>query len=266
MSYRKYRYYLASIWKLLTGMKPAPGILRTFLWPSAAREQTIELRKSGYRFITRGVMDIWAVKETFLDRFYERFSTSVGDGWTVIDIGGGIGDFTIFVASQNPKNIVYVFEPTPNSFQLLGENLRLNRIDNAQVFPQAIWSQDGELLIDTTVGEPGQFISKSIEPNGDWGSDKVLVPSITMESAFEAAGLAHCNLMKIDCEGAEFEILFNTPSSVLECVERIILEYHDNLTEYTHTDLVSHLSEQGFAVKTYPNEVHDYLQHHHNPT
>jgi FkbM family methyltransferase len=259
MSLRKYRYYLTSIWILLTGMKPVAGIIAAFLRPTAAKEQTIELRGSGQRFKTRGVMDIWSIKETFLDRFYERFSTSIGEGWSVIDIGGGVGDFTIFAASQNPKNSVYAFEPTPSSFRVLQENLDLNQVKNAQAFPQAIWSQEGQIVIDTTVGEPGQYISKEIGPRASMENSEVLAPAITLEQALEITGLAHCNLLKIDCEGAEYEILFNSPSTVLERVERIIMEYHDNVTKYTHADLAEFLKERGFAVKVHPNDVHDYL-------
>jgi len=259
MFYRKYRYYLDSIWKLLTGMKPVASVLLTFLRPSAAKEQIIQLRGSDLRFKTRGVMDIWSIKETFLNRFYERFSTKIGDGWTIIDVGGGIGDFTIYAAARSPKNTVYAFEPTPNSFKVLQDNLHLNQIQNAEVFPQAIWSNNGQIVIDKTVGEPGQYKSKKIDQPSDLKANEVLVPCITLEQALEATGLARCNLLKIDCEGAEYEILFNTSSSVFERIERIIMEYHDNVTKHNHNDLIKFLTAHGFAVKTYSNDVHDYL-------
>lgn len=264
----KYTYYLSSIWKLLTGMKPCTGVVQAFLRPAKPGLQTVELRKSGLRFKTRGVMDIWSLKETFLDRFYEKFGVSIGEGWTIIDIGGGIGDFTIFVAAQHPKNVVYAFEPTPESFALLQENLELNRIQNAQIFPQAIWSEDGQVMIDTTVGEPGQFTSHAAQdlpastpapgPQSTAAAGKLVAPSLSLAQALEATGLGHCNLLKIDCEGAEYEILFNTPDAILGRIERIIMEYH-NVGEYTHVDLERFLRSKGFAVKTYPNYVHDYL-------
>ncbi len=64
-------------------------------------------------------MDVWSVKETFVDRFYERYGAPVGEGWTVMDIGGGIGDFSIFAAYDKPSNQIYAFEPYPGSFTLL---------------------------------------------------------------------------------------------------------------------------------------------------
>jgi FkbM family methyltransferase len=256
--FKKYSYYFASLWRLITGMTPVPGIVWAFIRPGISKEQVIKLRQSGLRFKTRDVMDIWSIKETFLDRFYEKFGTSIGNGWTIIDIGGGIGDFTIFVAAQHPKSVVYTFEPTPGSFTILQENIQLNNINNVQTFPQAIWSEGGRVVINTATGQPGQFTSQSTEhPAANDG--QIPVPSLSLEEAFEITGTGLCNLIKIDCEGAEYEILFNTPDEILNRVERIVMEYHDNQGTHTHTDLEDFLKSKGFAVKSYPNYVHSYL-------
>ena len=34
--------------------------------------------------------------------------------------------------------------------------------------------------------------------------------------------------MKIDCEGAEYEILYNTPKEYLDKINSITMEYHEN--------------------------------------
>lgn len=256
MSLRKYSYYLASIVKLMTGIKPWPRVLKVFLRLSAPELQLIELRDSGLRFQTRGVMDIWSVKETFLDRFYERFGTTVGKGWTVMDIGGGIGDFTIFAAHRNPENMVYAFEPTPQSFALLQENLHLNGVNNVQAFPEAIWSENGTLAIDTSIGEPGQFTSHQVEGLTSAKDGQVLVPSISLADAFSHLGDGRCDLMKMDCEGAEYDILFSAPDEVLERIDRLVMEYHDSVTSYTHKDLAAFLTQKGFQVESFPNFVH----------
>lgn len=256
MTVRKYTYYVGSIARLIGWVKPLPQVLKTFLRlsPPGARQQ-IELRGSGARFYTRGAMDIWSVKETFLDRFYERFGMRLQPGWTVVDIGGGIGEFTIFAALAHPDNKVYAYEPTPDSFALLQENLRLNRVNNVQAFAEAIWSENGTLTLDMTVGEPSQFISYAgAEPQVQNG--KVVVPSISLTEAFARLGITRCDLLKLDCEGAEFAILFNTPDETLSRIERIVMEYHDSPTEYTHRDLAKFLQSKGFQVETFTNWVH----------
>ena len=168
MTSKKYPYYLASIWKLLAEMQPRLYILGLFLGIPAEGGQVIELSKSGIRFRTRGVMDIWTIKETFLDRFYEKFGTPIGDGWTVVDIGAGIGDFSILAAVRHPKNMVFAFEPNRDSCSLLLENLKLNQVSNVRVYPEAIWSHSTELAIDTSASEPGQYKSRPIGEVRSW--------------------------------------------------------------------------------------------------
>lgn len=268
MGLKKYPYYLKSIIELLGNVRPVSTVWQIFLARFAPnnRQNTsgylIRLPRQKVKFKVRGVMDIWSVKETFLDRFYERYGTSVGAGWVIVDIGGGIGDFTTFSASAHPSNQVFAFEPTPESFNLLQENLAQNQVANAQGFPQAVWSVEGSLWMDTTTGEPGQYVSNS----GKQGVTETVaavggvnVPCITLAQVFERLTITQCDLLKLDCEGAEYMILFSTPEEALNKIQRVVMEYHDNITEYTHKDLVKFLAERGFTVKTVQNVVHDYL-------
>jgi FkbM family methyltransferase len=249
----KYTYYLSSVYKLLTGIKNWPLVVRVFLKIAPPSPYRIELRKSGLKLKARGIMDIWSIKETFLDRFYERFGVRIEDGWTVVDIGGGVGDYTLLAALATPHGKVYAFEPFPESFALLQENLAANHVANVQAFPEAIWSQAGALKIDSTLGEPGQFISRSTDTQAERSTQ---VASISIADAFARLEITHCDLMKIDCEGAEYPILFNTPDEVLGHVQRIVMEYHDNLTRYTHRDMQEFLASKGYAVRVTPNYVH----------
>jgi FkbM family methyltransferase len=256
MSVGKYAYYFTSIFTLLSGIKPRPLVLKLFLGAKPSENPVIELTKSGLRFRTRSAMDIWAVKETLLDRFYERCGFPLQDGWTVIDIGGGIGDFTTLAAHCHPHSRVFAFEPTPSSYALLQENLQANGITNAQAFPAAVWSSDGEVTIDTGLGEPVQFTSQAVQASN---SGSVIVPGYSLETVFAKTGVDRCDLMKLDCEGAEYEILFRAPDNVLVRIDRIVMEYHDNAGPYTHRDMERFLTEKGYTVKVYPNIVHQYL-------
>ncbi len=255
----KYSYYLSSIYYLLTGIRNWPLVVRIFLKIAPPGPYPIELRQSGLRLKARGIMDVWSIKETFLDRFYERFGTAVADGWTVVDIGGGIGDYTLFAARADPHGKVYAFEPYPQSFALLQENVAANHAANVQAFPEAIWSQAGAVQIDSKLGEPGQFISRSTDdPSGgpSAGGSSTQVASISLAQAFERMAIVQCDLIKIDCEGAEYPILFNTPDEVLERVRRIVMEYHDSVTKFTHRDLQAYLESKGYAVRVVQNYVH----------
>ena len=255
---RKYSYYFFSIFKLLFGVREWLLILRLFLGLMPDGVYSIQLRKSGAKFWVRKAMDIWSVKETFLDRFYEMYGTKIDDGWKIVDIGAGIGEFTIFALLGYPKNFVYAFEPYPQSFNLIKDNLTANGITNAQVFPEAIGAETGTLVLDLSNGEPLQI--QSFKP-GTYSIQKGVleVPSFSLEDAFNHIGLEHYDLLKLDCEGAEYEILFHTSTSILGRVERLVMEYHNNVVTYSHQDMVEFLRNMGFMVRTYPNYVHSNL-------
>jgi FkbM family methyltransferase len=202
-------------------------------------------------------MDIWTIKETFIDRFYEKFGAPVRDGWTIIDIGSGIGDFSIFAAANFPGTTVHAFEPAPDSYDLLLENLSINNIRNVNAFPFAVWSSTDSLVLDTSQPEPGQYTSRSKNGAGSAGDDLV-VSCLSLEDVFEHTGTSICNLLKIDSEGAEYPILLNAPGSILDRIERIVLEYHEG-PEFTHKDLERFLTGEGFSVRIYPNYVHSHI-------
>jgi FkbM family methyltransferase len=258
MNLVKYKYYLASIWKLWTGIEPRSQLIRLFLGLSGNQPQVFHLSGQDVCFKTRSAMDLWTVKETYLDRFYEKFGTPIGDGWTLVDIGGGIGDFSILAAKRHPTNTVYVFEPTLESYNLLLENLRINDVANVKAYPYAIWGDSRNLVINTFPGEAVQYTSRPV--GYDTGLDQgLVVESLSLEEAFEHTGLAHCNLLKIDCEGAEYSIILNTPDAVLNRIDRIIMEYHEFEEQHVYGELVDFLIRKGFSVKTIPNYVHAYL-------
>jgi FkbM family methyltransferase len=256
---RKYTYYLFSIFELLIGFAQPFLIIGIFLHRSKPGTKTIRLRKSGLQFRVREAMDVWSIKETFLDRFYEKYGYPVQPDWKVIDIGAGTGEYTIFAsrALSQPSGQVYAFEPFPQSFGLMQENLQLNDLKNVHIYNDAIGAENGELVLDLTGGEPLQFQSRDHGPEAD--EKNLRVKALSLETALIQLGLETCDLLKLDCEGAEYPILFGAPRAVLDRFQRIVMEYHDNVSQYTHQDLVRFLSERGFQVESFPNPVHPHL-------
>jgi FkbM family methyltransferase len=254
---RKYQYYFLSILELITQFTPLPRILGLFTGVKGNGTCIINLRRKRLRFEVRSAMDVWSIKETFIDRFYEKYGCPVMDGWVVMDIGGGIGDFSIFASHGFPANKVYAFEPYPGSFNLLVGNLNRNHITNVQAFQEAIWSISGKLALDTSTGEPVQFISREV--GIETVNNKINVPCASFQEIMDRMGIQHCDLLKIDAEGAEYAILFNTPDVALEKIDRIVMEYHDAITSYTHIDLVRFLEAKGYRVNAVENVVHPEL-------
>ena len=245
-------YYLSSIPSILGQVENWAGLIGVLFH----KQPVIKLR-NGCKFKLRSLMDVWIVKETCLDRDYESHSVHIRDGWTVIDIGAGIGDFAIYVAREHPNSHVYACEPFPESFALLQENLKLNEVENVIALEVAIGAKSGPMTLATT-GESVQHTTTHSPVSGKARS-AIQVQGLSLDDLFQTNGLTHCDFLKMDCEGGEFEILFNASQATLERIRHICLEYHDGFTRFSHTDLVDYMEQKGFQVRTAPNPVHSYL-------
>ena len=253
----KYWYYLRSVWTLLTGLESRFLVIRIFTGLAGPGVKTIRVRRGDVSFKVRGKMDVWSIKETFLDRFYERYGFVIQPGWTVLDVGGGIGEFGLFAAHAEPGTQVFAFEPFPESFALMRENARLNDVANVHLFEMALGAESGASMLDLSSGEPLRFQSQA--PADSATTRQIKVTASSLRDALTLIGVVDVDLIKIDCEGAEYDILFSADRTVLDRIHRIVMEFHDGVTVYAHTDLVRFLEEAGYVVDTFPNPVHSSL-------
>ena len=245
----RFLYYLASILTILRGMRPRGAVLRLFLGLPVALPLEIRL-PDGLRFRVRTRMEAWLLKETCLDGDYER-DAPLEDGWTIVDVGAATGDFAVHAAARCPRGVVHAFEPLPEAFGRLEEHVRVNGVGNVRAEAQAIAAREGHLALYTVTGLAGQHRTAG---DGSVAAGRpVAVRATTLSRVFERHGIARCDLLKLDCEGAEFEILLSAPDDLLARIARIVLEYHDHVTAHTHEDLAARLAERGFRVRTRPN-------------
>jgi len=251
---RKYGYRLRSIWTMLAGFDRPLQTLAIFTGRASEGTSVLGVRGTPHRFEVRGAMDTWCVKEALLDRLYERFGFTIEPRWTVMDIGAGIGEFAIAAAGSATQGRVLAFEPFAPSFRLLERNVVLNRIVNIEVFNEAVTGQTRSLGLDVSSGEPAMF--ESVDLITGEGNDRVPIVSAALGDIVRRLGIDRLDLLKLDCEGAEYDILLNSPPDVIEQVQRIVMEYHDQTTDHTHVDLEQFLVGAGFEVEAFPNPVH----------
>jgi FkbM family methyltransferase len=249
-------YYLQSLFLMVFQVHNWLTLLPLFLRKPNGRESMLRLKHPPVVMWVRSAMDAWSVKETFLDAFYTRYGIPVENGWKVVDIGAGIGDFAVYAAWSRPQTVVLAFEPFPGSYRLLAKNLSANHLTNVEIFPMAVWGSGGDLLLDLSSGEPLQIASIA-STNGDARSAKIAVPAVTLQSLVDQHQLDCIDLLKLDCEGAEYEILMKTPASILKKIERIIMEYHDLNETANHKVLSAFLESQGYRVRLTHNFVHE---------
>jgi FkbM family methyltransferase len=244
----KWLYYLKSGVSILAGVRSRGAVLR-LLAGRPAQPVVVELT-DGSRFRVRSFMDLWIIKETCLDRDYERDLPGLGEDWSCIDIGAGLGDFSVCLARNHPGRRIAAFEPFRESYELLLENTRLNGTANVRAFPLAVAAADGPLTLQTDTGVAVQHSTAAA------GGASLVVEGVSLEEALRRTGFDRCDLLKVDCEGGEYDIFFHAPDPVLRKIVRIVMEYHDECTEYSHTQLADFLRDRGFLIRLRPNPVH----------
>ena len=254
MLFSRWLYYLSSIPTLFTGIKNWQMMLKVFLGLPVPKPILIEL-KNGLRFHVRTPMDIWVLKEACLEHQYEAASVAIEENWNILDVGAGLGDFAVSVAKEHPRSMVYAYEPFPESFALLLENLRLNQIENVKAIPQAIGAQTGLLQLHAVSAEAVQ--QTTVAPVT--GGQAIQVQSIALDDVLTDLHLTHCDYLKMDCEGAEYGVFLNASPATFNQIDRICLEYHDGVTSHSHDDLVHLFELNGFQVDCTNNPAHSDL-------
>jgi FkbM family methyltransferase len=158
-------------------------------------------------------------------------------------------------ARRCPRTQVYAFEPFPESFALLQENLALKGVRNARALQCAVTGgRTAGASLYTGAAEAVRHSTAMV--NGGGAAGTIATASTTLDEIFEDHRLTRCDFLKIDCEGAEFDILFQASARTLGAVRYIALEYHDGVTAYSHRDLVRFLHDRGFRVRRRPNPAH----------
>jgi FkbM family methyltransferase len=195
-------------------------------------------------------MDLWMIMETYVRSDYEVHGPRIGKDWTIIDIGAATGDFAILAAQRSLQNKVYAIEPYTESFNMLTNNIRLNKIEN--IVPVKIAISDKK-EVSLKINE------RNLGNNGEYGQDKIHTiksPAMSLEQLFKQYQINHCHLVKCDCEGAEFEIFNNLNKGVYQKIDNIVMEYHLFDPSFKLQQLINNFEQHGFQIKISSNPVH----------
>lgn len=165
-------------------------------------------------------------------------------GNIVVDIGAHIGGYAVYAAKLGARVIAY--EPMPKTYELLVKNLELNRCGNVRAYNAALSSSTGIITLNT---DADGTILTSIYHDASF-PHKVAVPSVSLHEAFRRNKLKHVDVLKLDVEGAEYDILLNAQPADLRKVQTIIMEFHDHLSHgHNRHELTKFLHHHGFVVR-----------------
>ena len=141
---------------------------------------------------------------------------------------------------------VIVYEPTSENWRMLVDNIALNELESRIVAVNEAVGDSGTLKLNVDVD--GQEIHSSAY----WYPDapKREVPSITLDELLDAHELTNVDLLKVDCEGGEYDIISHASDGALARIERFTMEWHlvGDATERLRTAMVERLTDAGFRM------------------
>jgi FkbM family methyltransferase len=158
--------------------------------------------------------------EIWIDKLYTPKGYEAARGDIIIDIGGNIGVFAAYAAVQNSNVKVFSFEPFPANAEYFARNIKESKLSNVELTDKAIAGHGGT----RTLLVSDSWLTHSLA-EADVVPDSVQVECIALNDVLDKVG--YCNLLKIDCEGSEYEIFENASAQTLRRIEKVVCEFHD---------------------------------------
>jgi len=231
---RHFPRVLANIWGL-RHFRHSLALAGCYLSRTCPKGLCVETRRGGRIQLTGDEDDLVTVLVVMGRQDYG----SIPMGGVVFDVGAHLGAFTLHAIWQGARK-VYAFEPDPKLFATLLQNVRNNGLDKqVEASRHAVVGSGPDEVVYYAEGNASGHIGQPGEQAGG-----LLVPAHSLAAILGDPRIPVVDLLKLDCEGSEYGIIFDTPDPVWERIAAIRLEFHKGRAE----EIGARLQRLGFQL------------------
>jgi FkbM family methyltransferase len=165
----------------------------------------------------------------------------------IIDAGAHIGLATLYFKIKYPNSHIIAFEPNPNIFPLLEENILYNNLKNVELHNTALGKK--EEIRDFYIDSSGRdWFSTAGFTKDSWKHIQSTTSIKVKTEVLSKYIQKDVDLLKMDIEGAETEVIEELErTNKLECIKKILLEFHP-IDKRNYKKIVQILERNNFKV------------------
>jgi len=166
------------------------------------------------------------------------FEDEIPPNATVYDIGANVGYYSLLAGVLvGSGGKVYAFEPLPRNVNYLHKHVTLNHLKNIEIIEAAVSDKSGKAFFDLSASSAMGHISQT-------GSIEVQL--VSLDKLLEKGELLPPDYMKVDVEGAEYEVLKGAMTALDRYHPILFLDTHQR---EAHRPAITLLQELGYSFK-----------------
>lgn len=179
-------------------------------------------------------------------------------GDVVIDVGAFVdGWYTLFPAALvGEEGHVYSFEPAPEYYKRLKENIALNKLKNITLVKKGVYDKAKTLSFYVAEGR-SSLLKEQAESYKKTAAPKVTIQTVTLDSFITFNKIKKVSFIKVDVEGVEMNVLRGAIKTLKRMHPNLIIEIVDEqlkLGGSSKKEVITFLENLGYSTYAFMPE------------